>query len=269
MSGQRRRDGAVAVRSHFRRPHLVRHRRRQANDLDDPRGHRSSQSHRVAGVSRVAFDTEAARRRTSSTAPSSARDSIRWRRNCASVRCPTMQDADADELSALDILEAQRRFAADADNRGHSTWHPALVGAAARLLDDWLADTGQQDAAAQFASLQVTSPHGSDGDVETLGEIVSVERRIAAERRFPPRGQRRAQPDRYSGKAIAAMCCGICGFITWGVSGIVGIALAVAARDETRSGQRLGEGMRKAGLVCGIVSASLVALIIAFAIATP
>ncbi len=72
----------------------------------------------------------------------------------------------------------------------------------------------------------------------------------------------RVQPDwdaPYSGLAIAAMVCGICGFITWGIAGVVGIALAIAAKKDTQFGGRRGEGMRIAGLVCGIVSSSIVA----------
>lgn len=70
------------------------------------------------------------------------------------------------------------------------------------------------------------------------------------------------QPDMnapYSGLAIAAMVCGICGFVTWGIAGVVGIALAISAKKDTQLGGKRGEGMRVAGLVCGIVSASIVA----------
>lgn len=72
----------------------------------------------------------------------------------------------------------------------------------------------------------------------------------------------RVQPDMnapYSGLAIAAMVCGICGFITWGIAGVVGIVLAVRAKRDTQFGGKRGEGMRVAGLVCGIVSASILA----------
>ncbi|MCY3948715.1 MAG: RDD family protein [Acidimicrobiaceae bacterium] len=72
----------------------------------------------------------------------------------------------------------------------------------------------------------------------------------------------RVQPDvnaPYSGLAIAAMVCGICGFITWGIAGVVGIVLAVRAKRDTQFGGKRGEGMRVAGLVCGIVSASILA----------
>lgn len=75
-------------------------------------------------------------------------------------------------------------------------------------------------------------------------------------------GSQRVQPEPnapYSGLAIAAMVCGICGFVTWGIAGVVGIVLAIKAKPATQFEGRRGEGMRIAGLVCGIVSAAWLA----------
>ena len=61
------------------------------------------------------------------------------------------------------------------------------------------------------------------------------------------------------------MVCGIAGFITYGITGVVAIFLAVNAKKQILQGMD-GEGMRKAGLVCGIVSASFIPLFVGCAI---
>ncbi|MCU0306857.1 MAG: DUF4190 domain-containing protein [Thermoleophilia bacterium] len=81
-----------------------------------------------------------------------------------------------------------------------------------------------------------------------------------------PAGARAGVPDLVavatrptSGKAVAALTCGICGLVIVPfVPSIVAIALALAARADLRREPRLeGDGMATAGLVTGIVGTVL------------
>ena len=65
-----------------------------------------------------------------------------------------------------------------------------------------------------------------------------------------------------SGKAIAALICGIVGVTSCGLVGIVGIVLGNQARaDIAASGGRVeGDGLARAGVIMGWVSVGLMAL---------
>jgi hypothetical protein len=65
-----------------------------------------------------------------------------------------------------------------------------------------------------------------------------------------------------SGKAIAALICGIVGLTSCGLVGIVAIVLGNQARGEiAASGGRVeGDGLAQAGLVMGWISVGLLAL---------
>jgi hypothetical protein len=65
-----------------------------------------------------------------------------------------------------------------------------------------------------------------------------------------------------SGKAIAALICGIVGLTSCGLVGIVAIVLGNQARGEIgASGGRVdGDGLAQAGLVMGWISVGLMAL---------
>lgn len=56
-------------------------------------------------------------------------------------------------------------------------WHPAPIGAAVRLLNDWLRDTGQDDTADTLNALGVNSPNSADAT--TLGRLAAAERSAA------------------------------------------------------------------------------------------
>ena len=55
----------------------------------------------------------------------------------------------------------------------------------------------------------------------------------------------------YSGLAIAAMVCGICGMWTVGISSLVGLVLGYRARRQIKQGHRRGDGMAITGIVLG------------------
>ena len=65
-----------------------------------------------------------------------------------------------------------------------------------------------------------------------------------------------------SGKAIAALICGIVGLTSCGLVGIVAIVLGKQARGEIgASGGRVeGDGLAQAGLVMGWISVGLMAV---------
>jgi hypothetical protein len=65
-----------------------------------------------------------------------------------------------------------------------------------------------------------------------------------------------------SGKAIAALICGIVGLTSCGLVGIVAIVLGnQALREIAASGGRVeGEGLARAGVVMGWISVALMAL---------
>jgi hypothetical protein len=65
-----------------------------------------------------------------------------------------------------------------------------------------------------------------------------------------------------SGKAIAALICGIVGLTSCGLVGIIAIVLGNQARSEiAASGGRVeGDGLAQAGLVMGWISVGLMAV---------
>ncbi|MGI8729461.1 MAG: DUF4190 domain-containing protein [Solirubrobacteraceae bacterium] len=77
-----------------------------------------------------------------------------------------------------------------------------------------------------------------------------------------------AQPTGTSGKAIAALVCGILSFVVFGVIlGLVAVGLGVSARKEleTQPG-RSGAGLALAGIITGAIGfvASIVFLVLFF-----
>lgn len=62
------------------------------------------------------------------------------------------------------------------------SWHPLALGPAARLLVDWLSDTGQHAAAATLNHIEVELPPemAQPGTLSTLGDMVANEIRAAA-----------------------------------------------------------------------------------------
>lgn len=77
-----------------------------------------------------------------------------------------------------------------------------------------------------------------------------------------------AQPTGTSGKAIAALVCGILSFVVLGVIlGLVAVGLGVSARKELASQPgRSGSGLALAGIITGVIgfvlSIALLALIL-------
>jgi hypothetical protein len=65
-----------------------------------------------------------------------------------------------------------------------------------------------------------------------------------------------------SGKAIAALICGIVGLTSCALVGIVAIVLGNQARAEIAAsgGQIEGEGLARAGLIMGWISVALMAI---------
>jgi len=61
-------------------------------------------------------------------------------------------------------------------------------------------------------------------------------------------------PAKTNGMAIAAMVCGICGFFTCGIAGIVGFILGLIARKKMKATGEGGKGFAIAGIACGAVS---------------
>ncbi len=81
-------------------------------------------------------------------------------------------DIEADVAAAL---EAMRGVSAAAAHM----WHPALVGAAVRLLMDWLTDTGQIDARDELHGIEAVNPH-TGADTVRLGDLGEGDRRASA-----------------------------------------------------------------------------------------
>lgn len=82
-------------------------------------------------------------------------------------------------LGTIAMLALREISEADYDHEEHERpWHPAPLGAACRLLGDWLVDTGQHDVAALLGRTEVVSPH-TGADMTTLGELAQAELRAA------------------------------------------------------------------------------------------
>ena len=64
-----------------------------------------------------------------------------------------------------------------------------------------------------------------------------------------------------NGLAIAALICGICGFLLF-IPGILGIIFGFIARSQIRksNGQQKGSGMALAGIIVGFVWVALIVL---------
>jgi hypothetical protein len=71
-------------------------------------------------------------------------------------------------------------------------------------------------------------------------------------------------PGANNGMAIAALCCGIGGFLCI-IPAILGIVFGVIAKNQIRdsSGMQRGDGMATAGIVLGIVWIALTVLLLA------
>lgn len=71
---------------------------------------------------------------------------------------------------------------------------------------------------------------------------------------------------RTDGMAVAAMVCGIVGFVFCGVPSIVGLILGFVAkgRIDRSNGQLTGKGMAITGIVLGFVMLGLVLVYVAF-----
>ena len=85
-----------------------------------------------------------------------------------------MTDTGRVQDDAVEAQLAMRRVGAAAPHM----WHPALVGAAVRLLMDWMTNTGQIDARDALHGIEVTAP--TSADLVRLGDIGEAERRAAA-----------------------------------------------------------------------------------------
>ncbi|WP_141847309.1 DUF4190 domain-containing protein [Humibacillus xanthopallidus] len=75
-----------------------------------------------------------------------------------------------------------------------------------------------------------------------------------------------AGPPRRNGVAIAALCCGIAGFIP--VVGVIAIVLGVIALHQLRAGFQRGRGMAITGIVLGALTTLAWTALIVIAIAT-
>ena len=75
-------------------------------------------------------------------------------------------------------------------------------------------------------------------------------------------------PPPTAGLAIASMCCGIVSLVlicVWFLAApvaVTAVAMGFVARSQARSGQAGGMGMAVTGIVCGIVTLSVYAVII-------
>ena len=74
----------------------------------------------------------------------------------------------------------------------------------------------------------------------------------------------RGMPGANNGMAIAALCCGIGGFLCI-IPAVLGIVFGVIAKNQIREsgGLQRGDGMATAGIVLGIVWIALTVLLIA------
>lgn len=71
-------------------------------------------------------------------------------------------------------------------------------------------------------------------------------------------------PGANNGMAVAAMCCGIGGFLCI-IPAILGIVFGVIAKNQIRdsNGTQRGDGMATAGIVLGIVWIALTVILLA------
>jgi hypothetical protein len=74
----------------------------------------------------------------------------------------------------------------------------------------------------------------------------------------------RGMPGANNGMAIAALCCGIGGFLCI-IPAVLGIVFGVIAKNQIREsgGMQRGDGMATAGIVLGIVWIALTVLLLA------
>ena len=72
-------------------------------------------------------------------------------------------------------------------------------------------------------------------------------------------------PTRNNGMAIAALVCGIAGFLCL-IPGILGIIFGFVAKGQIRqsNGTQRGDGMATAGIVLGCIAVAITVLILAF-----
>lgn len=88
-----------------------------------------------------------------------------------------------------------------------------------------------------------------------------------------PMGYQVPPPQKSTGLAIGSLICGIASiavFCIWWLSiplGVIAVVLAVMARKAIARGEASGDGMAKAGLICGIVGAALSILVTLLALA--
>lgn len=87
----------------------------------------------------------------------------------------------------------------------------------------------------------------------------------------PPAGVFPAYPGAVppqSGLAIAAMIVSLCGLVTCGLSGVVGLILGIVALQQVRRTGARGRGMAITGIVVGAVFTVLFVLFVVLAVAT-
>src|SRR4029453_6223192 len=80
----------------------------------------------------------------------------------------------------------------------------------------------------------------------------------------PPGGPHQRMPGANNGMAIAALCCGIGGFL-FIIPAILGIVFGVLAKNQIRdsNGMQRGDGMATADIVLGIVWIALTVILLA------
>ena len=73
-----------------------------------------------------------------------------------------------------------------------------------------------------------------------------------------------AAPRRTNGMAIAALVCGICGFLCF-IPAILGIVFGFVARGQIRNtgGVQGGDGMARAGIILGFAWIALTVILVA------
>jgi len=74
----------------------------------------------------------------------------------------------------------------------------------------------------------------------------------------------RGMPGANNGMAIAALCCGIGGFLCI-IPAVLGIVFGVIAKNQIREsgGMQRGDGMATAGIVLGVIWIALTVVLIA------
>jgi Domain of unknown function (DUF1707)/Domain of unknown function (DUF4190) len=72
-----------------------------------------------------------------------------------------------------------------------------------------------------------------------------------------------AAPPRTNSMAVAALCCGVAEFFTFGVTAIPAVILGHAARGQIRRTGEAGDGLALTGLILGWLAIGLFALFVA------